>query len=87
MKETAKSFFGRTSAGDEVYKYTLENDSGMIVSVISFACAVQSVIVRDRNGSPTDVVLGYDDIEKKAIFFSVLLWADTRTAYGVRSLS
>lgn len=62
MKEIKKSLFGRTSSGEDVFRYEMENDSGMKAAVIGWAGAVQSLIVPDRNGDPVDVVLGYDSV-------------------------
>ena len=64
MKKPVIAVFGTTASGETVYQYTLANDNGMSVSLIGYACAVQSVIVPDRNGSPVDVVLGYDTVEE-----------------------
>ena len=54
--------FGRTKEGQKVTAFDLSNDSGMRVCVLDFGATVQSIIVPDRNGVPTDVVLGYDDV-------------------------
>ncbi|MBQ3264453.1 MAG: galactose mutarotase [Ruminococcus sp.] len=54
--------FGSTKNGQAVARYTMTNSSGMSVSVISYGCAVQSIIVPDRNGKPRDVVPGYDSV-------------------------
>ena len=64
MKEPVISSFGRTGTGEEVFRYTLENDKGMKVSLINYACSVQSILVPDRMGRPVDVVLGYDTVEE-----------------------
>ena len=55
--------FGKTKEGRAVTAFTLSNDSGMCVRVLDFGCTVQSITVPDRVGVPTDVVLGYDDLE------------------------
>ena len=56
--------FGRTRDGHEVQRYTLENEGGMRVQLLSYGCVVQSIVVPDRDGRPTDVVLGYDTLEE-----------------------
>lgn len=49
----------------EIYTlYTIENESGLKISVTDLGAAVQSLIVPDRNGNPGDVVLGYDTPEE-----------------------
>lgn len=55
--------FSTTHDSREVIRYIMQNDNGMRVSLLSYACTVQSIIVPDRNGHPTDVVLGYDSLE------------------------
>lgn len=40
--------------------YTIKNPSGAYVRIASLGAAVQSIVVPNRNGVPTDVVLGYD---------------------------
>jgi len=54
--------FGQTQNGRRVTAFELSNGSGMCVRVLNFGCTVQSITVPDKNGRPTDVVLGYDDV-------------------------
>lgn len=51
--------FGKTSAGEEVQEYVLENRNGTVLSLISYGAAIKSLCL--PNGK--DVVLGYDSIE------------------------
>ncbi len=53
--------FGKTSAGWETTRYTLENKNGMRIAVTDYGATLVKVLVPDRNGKPVDVVLGYDD--------------------------
>ena len=54
--------FGRTSDGTPVQVAVLDN--GVIEAhIISYAAAIQKLIVKDRKGNPVDVVLGFDDVE------------------------
>ena len=55
--------FGRTKSGIPVTCYTLENAAGMRAEVLDWGCVIRSVVVPDRGGAPTDVVLGYDSLE------------------------
>lgn len=58
MKER---FFGML--GDKVVKaYTMEKD-GITAEIITYGGAVRSLIVPDKNGMKTDVVLGYADLD------------------------
>ena len=54
--------FGKTTDGRKVTAYEMRNESGMRVTILDFGGTIQSIIVPDRKGIPTDVVLGYDDV-------------------------
>ena len=54
--------FGQTKDGQTVTAFTLSNANGMSVRVLDLGCTVQSIVVPDREGTPTDVILGYDDV-------------------------
>lgn len=55
--------FGTTRDGKGVTQYSLKNENGMCVQLLSYACVVQRVVIPDKNGVPCDVVLGYDTVE------------------------
>ena len=55
------STFGKTSDGREISLYTISNQQGMQVSVTNIGAALVKVVVPDRNGVPSDVVLGFGD--------------------------
>ena len=61
MKIT-KKLCGKTTNGDDIFAFNLENNSGMKVKVIEFGAIVSDIIVPDKNGKPADVVLGYDNL-------------------------
>ncbi len=46
--------------------YTLKNAGNMEVCITNFGGRVVSIVVPDKNGTPTDVVLGYDNIAQYA---------------------
>lgn len=46
--------------------YTLKNAKGMEVCITNYGGRVVSLVVPDRNGKPTDVVLGFDNIAQYA---------------------
>ena len=46
--------------------YTLKNESGMEVCITNYGGRVVSLVVPDRDGKPTDVVLGFDNIAQYA---------------------
>ena len=62
MKITSRPF-GNTASGDNVTCFDLQNENGMIVSVLDYGCTIQRILVPDRYGSPIDVALGYDSVE------------------------
>ena len=43
--------------------YTLKNKNGMEVCITNFGARIVSLMVPDKNGTMTDVVLGFDNIE------------------------
>ena len=68
--------FGVTKEGQNVTAYEMQNGNGMSVRILDFGCTVQSVIVSDRNGVATDVVLGYDDVvsyESGSCFYGAIV--------------
>lgn len=68
--------FGCTKEGQRVTAFEMCNSNGMRVRILDFGCTVQSIIVPDRNGLPTDVVLGYDDVasyESGSCFYGAIV--------------
>lgn len=53
--------FGQTKDGTEVRRFTLCRD-GITLRLISYAAAIQSLEVPDREGKMADIVLGYDSV-------------------------
>ena len=58
--------FDTTINNKPVKLYTLKNANGMEVCITNFGGRVVSLCVPDKNGKPTDVVLGYDNIKQYA---------------------
>ena len=54
--------FGSTRAGEEVRAYTITNAAGAFAVLLDYGATVQSLLVPDRDGNLTDVVLGYDTV-------------------------
>ena len=72
MGQITSEPFGVTKAGEAVTRWTLTNGAGMEVSILSYGCTVQRLLVPDSKGNKVDVVLGYDDIagyEQGTCFF------------------
>lgn len=55
--------FGNTLDGKPVEIYTLRNDNGMTVRIMTYGGIIQSIQVPDKNGQMGDVVLGYDTLD------------------------
>ena len=58
--------FDSTINGKKTALYTLANKNGMEVCITNFDARVVSLVVPDKDGNPTDVVLGYDNIAQYA---------------------
>ena len=57
-----KTYFG-TTAGAEVYLYTLTNELGYEVSIINYGGAITALKIPDREGVFGDIVLGYETLD------------------------
>lgn len=69
-------FFGYTRDGQAVTQYTMTNESGMSVDIISYAASIRAIRVPDRDGKLVDVALGYDTVpeyEEDRCFFGNLV--------------
>jgi aldose 1-epimerase len=57
-----KEAFGTLPDGTGVDRYTLSNDRGMSVSILTYGGIVQSLVVPDRRGQEANVSLGFKDL-------------------------
>jgi aldose 1-epimerase len=55
--------FKSTLRGSKVNLYILKNKNNATVAITNYGGRVVSIIVPDKNGKPTDVVLGHDSIQ------------------------
>ncbi len=55
--------FGKTKEGKEVLCFTL-SDGASSVKILNYGGVIQSIVVPDKNGRLTDVVLGYNTVEE-----------------------
>lgn len=55
--------FGSTQDGKAVEIYTLQNDNGMVVRIMTYGGIIQTIKVPDKNGQMGDVALGYDTLD------------------------
>ena len=58
------SSFGHLADGREVVRYSLCNDAGMQVDIITYGAIITAIHVPDRHGKLDDVVLGYDRLQQ-----------------------
>lgn len=58
--------FGSTSTGEPVNLYTLTNQNGVELRVISYGGIITSLRVPDRDGEMADVVLGHETVDAYA---------------------
>ncbi|MBR2765212.1 MAG: galactose mutarotase [Blautia sp.] len=63
MSVTTKSF-GKLTSGEEITLYHIENAAGAYAEVMDYGAILVNLVVPDRNGTFTDVVLGFDDVQK-----------------------
>ena len=62
MKMDVKPF-GKLPSGEIASLYTLENDSGMSVTISDFGGIITNILVPDRDGKLADVALAHDEFE------------------------
>ncbi len=53
--------FGSTKDGSEVLAFTLQ-DGESYATILNYGGVIQSIVVPDKNGKLTDVILGYNDM-------------------------
>lgn len=59
----AAAAFDTTLDGKKVSLYTLKNTKGMQAAITNWGARVVSLIVPDKTGKPTDVIIGFDNIK------------------------
>ena len=60
----AKSLFGVTPDGREVYNYTFTDSSGQSAVITEYGCRIVELNIRDTAGNLRDVALGYDTLSE-----------------------
>ncbi len=63
MTKIEKSLFGKLSDGRTVYAYTLK-DGENFARILDYGGILQALVIPDKNGAPTDVILGYDTVQE-----------------------
>lgn len=56
--------FGFMPDGTEIFKYVIENNNEVQVHILTLGATLQSLIVKDKNGTFRDVLLGFDTVEE-----------------------
>jgi len=67
--------WGTTQKGEKVRLFTLTGKGGMVARITNFGGVVVDLMVPDRHGKPTNVVLGYDNFasyEKGGIYSALI---------------
>jgi aldose 1-epimerase len=59
-----QSVFGKTPEGEEVKIYTLTNGNGVVLRLIDYGAAIQSLKVPDKNGKLLEMQLGYNTLDE-----------------------
>ncbi len=59
-----KEDYGTTADGEKVEQYTLTNEAGMEVKIITYGGRITSLKVPNKNNEFEDVVLGFDSISQ-----------------------
>ena len=74
--QISSRLYGLAADGRPVTCYTLTNTRGVTARILDYGCILTHLIAPDRNGKPTDVVLGYDDLasyEADTAYFGALV--------------
>ena len=74
MKVT-KTKFGMLCDGTKVNLYTVKNGQ-MSFSCTDYGCTITSIVLKDKNGKSTDVVLGHSTLEgyiNGTVFFGAIV--------------
>ncbi len=58
-----EELFGHTANRKDVIRYTIPSAAGMELQIINFGGIITSLKVPSRNGTPVDVVLGFDRLD------------------------
>ncbi|HBO87499.1 MAG: aldose epimerase family protein [Pontiellaceae bacterium] len=54
--------YGNTLYGKKVDLFRLENERGTVVEIINYGATITSILTHDRDGTLSDIVLGFDTI-------------------------
>ena len=60
----AKAVYGKTDKGEQVDRYTLKNQKGMEVNIITYGGIISSLKVPNKAGVSEEVVIGFNSLEQ-----------------------
>lgn len=60
----AKAIYGKTDKGEQVDRYTLKNQKGMEVNIITYGGIISSLKVPNKAGVSEEVVIGFNSLEQ-----------------------
>ncbi len=63
QSSTTQSAYGKLPDGTAIEQYTLTNENGLVLKVITYGAIITELRVPDRTGALGDVVLGFDRLE------------------------
>lgn len=55
----SKTFFDETKSGEKVFVYKIENGD-YSVGILDYGATLNTLVCPDKNGKPTDIILGFD---------------------------
>ncbi len=58
-----KNKYGKAPTGEDIYKFELDNGTGLSAHIINYGGIITNIYVPDKRGNRTDVVLGFDGID------------------------
>ena len=61
--QTSASAFEKTIDGKQTHLYTLKNKNGVVATFTNYGGRIVSLLVPDKNGKLTDVVLGFESVD------------------------
>lgn len=64
MTSVVQKAFGKTNDGETVQNFELTNKNGVVATVSTYGATLISLMVPNPDGSKTNVVLGFDNIEQ-----------------------
>ena len=65
--EIQKSAYGKTKLGKEVYSFTIKNNSGAYIELLSYGATLNKIVVPDKNNEFADILVGFDTMEGQEI--------------------